>query len=70
MDQFEDTVVNPNISLNNFEVKIREPNNNKSATNNREHTAYVSPKRKSSAKGIFLLALLLSIFIYQISPYL
>ena len=70
MDQFEDTVVNPNIALKNFEVKIREPNKIKSAPLNSETHAYVSPKKKSSAKGVFLLALLLSIFIYQISPYL
>ena len=70
MDQFEDTVVNPNIALKNFEVKIREPNENKSAPVKTINSVYVRPNKKSSAKGIFLLALLLSIFIYQISPYL
>ena len=73
MDQFEDTVVNPNISLKNFEVKIREPNKNQSTSNKQDTSSYVSPKKHSvasSIKGVFLLMLLLSIFIYQISPYL
>ena len=70
MDQFEDTVVNPNIALKNFEVKIREPSKNKNAPMKTEAPTYSSPKKKSSAKGLFLLFLLLTIFIYQISPYL
>ncbi len=67
MDQFEDTVVNPNIALNNFEVKIREPSKNKTAPK----AAYAPKEMKASdqknSKAIYLLALLIAIFIYQIS---
>ena len=65
MDKFEDTVVNPNISLNDFEVKIREPEAN---STNRHTVANIveEQKAKSNTKGLYLLGLLAAIFIYQI----
>ena len=66
MDQFEDTVVNPNISLNNFEVKIRE-HENSSTNRNTSADIVEKQKNKSTSKGLYLLALLTAIFIYQIT---
>ena len=66
MDQFEDTVVNPNISLKNFEVKVREPENKKES-----HRVFVSQANKEEPrkkiKSLYLLALLTSILIYQVT---
>ena len=66
MDKFEDTVVNPNISLKNFEVRIREPEKNQQ--NRREVVTTATPKAhsKKRTKSIYILALLTSIFIYQV----
>ncbi len=65
MDKYEDTVVNPNISLNNFEVKVRgdikerlEPN--RLVTNSVK-------KDKNYQKSIILLVLLAAILVYQLS---
>jgi hypothetical protein len=66
MDQFEETVVNPNISLKNFEVKIREHEENfvqketvaKNITTNKPSKSY---------KALLLLAILSVILVYQIT---
>ena len=66
MDQFEKTVVNPNISLNNFEVKIREQDKKEIRTN---VVAQNTPTEKvgKNYKSYLLLAILSSVLIYQIT---
>ena len=65
MDQFEETVVNPNISLKNFEVKVPEENNSDSR---KEIIADKIPtKTKKNYKSLLLLAILASLLIYQIT---
>jgi hypothetical protein len=66
MDQFEKTVVNPNISLNNFEVKIREPEKNDIDTNVVAQNIPTEIAGKNY-KAYFLLAILFSVLIYQIT---
>lgn len=66
MDQFEETVVNPNISLNNFEVKVREQEDYASKKEVISDT--VSPsKTNKSYKPFILLAILSLILFYQIT---
>ena len=67
MDKFEETVVNPNISLNNFEVKVRDQESY--STKNNEVLAETTTRNKSnkSYKPFILLAILSSVFIYQIT---
>jgi hypothetical protein len=66
MDQFEETVVNPNISLNNFEVKIREHDKNHVQQKVITSTT-LTKKTNNTYKALFLLAILSSILIYQIT---
>ena len=65
MDKFEDTVVNPNITLKNFEVRVRDvkdiPEQSKVAS------THTGKKDKNYHKSIFLLVLLTAILAYQIS---
>ena len=66
MDQFEETVVNPNISLNNFEVKVREHEDNdiQKLVVDKSITTKKSTKK---FKAFLLLAILSSILVYQIT---
>ncbi len=66
MDQFEETVVNPNISLNNFEVKIRE---HEESFAQKETAAknITTNKTSKSYKALLLLAILSVILVYQIT---
>ncbi len=70
MDKLEETVVNPNISLNNFEVKIREHENlaqkQTMAEDNKEKNLGSKGLSKNH-KSLLLLALITAVFIYQIS---
>jgi len=66
MDKYEDTVVNPNISLNNFEVRVRDDINKE--TEYSSVTANTSNKKDSNyKKSIILLVLLAGILAYQLS---
>jgi len=65
MDKFEDTVVNPNISLKNFEVKVRD--DVQDSTESARHIPTSKKKDKNYQKSIFLLVLLAAILIYQVS---
>ena len=65
MDKFEDTVVNPNISLKNFEVKVRDEVQD--STESTRHIPAPKKKDKNYQKSVFLLVLLAAILIYQIS---
>lgn len=65
MDKFEDTVVNPNISLKNFEVKVRD--DVQDSTESTRHIPASKKKDKNYQKSIFLLVLLAAILIYQVS---
>ncbi|MDW3095927.1 MAG: hypothetical protein R8G33_09670 [Gammaproteobacteria bacterium] len=70
MDQLEETVVNPNISLNNFEVKIREHETSvqKSAVvDNTDKKNHNSKGLSRNNKSLLLLALITAVFIYQLS---
>ena len=64
MDKYEDTVVNPNISLKNFEVRVRDD-----VKNEVEPSRSIQPKKKDSnyQKSILLLVILAAILIYQLS---
>lgn len=66
MDKFEETVVNPNISLSNFEVKIRE--HEQSSAQKETITKNIATKKDNkSHKTLLLLALLSAILFYQIT---
>lgn len=66
MDKFEDTIVNPNISLNNFEVKVRDDvKKNIEAT--RSVPGNVKNKDRNYLKSIVLLLLLAAILVYQLT---
>ena len=66
MDQFEKTVVNPNISLNNFEVKIREHEEMHTHENTPiDNTA--TKHTNNNYKAILLLVILSCVFIYQVT---
>ena len=69
MDQFEETVVNPNISLNNFEVKIRDDDHNDVQ---KETIANTIPAKKTSKnyRAFLLLVILSLILIYQVTAFL
>lgn len=66
MDNYEDTVVNPNISLNNFEVRVRDEHHDQAQTTK---LTSVNTKKKDSnyRKSIILLVLLAAILVYQVS---
>ncbi|MFK7795180.1 MAG: hypothetical protein AB8B89_07525 [Gammaproteobacteria bacterium] len=66
MEQFEETVVNPNISLNNFEVKIRE-NEEKHVHQNMPVSNTAKKDSSNNYKAIFLLAILIGVLFYQIT---
>lgn len=70
MDKLEETVVNPNISLNNFEVKIREHETSvekKTVVDNIENKGNHSKGLSRNNKSLLLLALITAVFIYQLS---
>ena len=65
MNKFEETVVNPNISLKNFEVKVQSDD----VVIHKHEVADSTIKKESNKnyKALLLLAILTSVFIYQIS---
>ena len=68
MDKFEDTVVNPNITLKNFEVRVRDADDIPKQAKVTTATQY-QKKDKNYQKSIFLLVLLGAILVYQLSIY-
>ena len=63
MDKFEETVVNPNLSLKNFEVKVPDEQDSPVIiTTNKQHG---KTKRTNSRKSIFLLVILAVLLVYQ-----
>lgn len=66
MDKFEDTVVNPNISLNNFEVRVRD-DVKEDSSNDQVTSTGLKKKDKNYTKSIILLVLLAGILAYQLS---
>tara|TARA_R110002049_G_scaffold252264_1_gene427099 strand:- start:234550 stop:234765 length:216 start_codon:yes stop_codon:yes gene_type:complete len=68
MDKFEETVVNPNIALNNFEVKIRE--HEEKPTHAAESNAVKNTPAKhakTNYKTLLLLVTLVTVLIYQVT---
>ncbi len=69
MDKLEETIVNPKISLNEFEVKIREHDvvqKHTIADGNKEKNLSNKGLTKNH-KSLLLLALITAVFIYQLS---
>lgn len=66
MDKYEDTVVNPNISLKNFEVKVRDDVQDKAEPSQFIPTN-IKANKKNHQKSILLLVLLAGILIYQLT---
>ena len=66
MDQFEETVVNPNISLNNFEVRVPKHDEKHVQHNTAVHNV-PTKQTKKNFKAIFLLVLLSLVLIYQVT---
>lgn len=65
MDKFEETVVNPNLSLKNFEVKV--PDEQDSPVIITTHKQHGKTKRTNSRKSIFLLITLAILLAYQLT---
>lgn len=69
MDKFEETVVNPNISLKNFDVKVRDSDEviKQSPENSSTFVAANKTKKDSNlGKSIILFLLLTAIIAYQV----
>ena len=64
MDKYEDTVVNPNISLKNFEVRVRDDVKNEVEPS---RPMQLKKKDKNYQKSILLLVILAAILVYQVS---
>ena len=67
MDQFEDTVVNPNISLNNFETGSRKPVKEQAEPKPAGTANSPKTQAKKATKTTYIAALLASLLIYQIT---
>lgn len=66
MDKYEDTVVNPNISLKNFDVKVRDDVHEKVEPSQFIPTN-TKANNKNHHKSILLLVILAGILAYQLS---